>query len=365
MPLPSKPIIFSEKTHTLSDVEEFRATHRMWEERDIYPTQLKELFEITHPHLLFASDFEAQREQFVQERLKGGRDTLIGNWIYFPWSGKLVHTLNEEEYFLVRTNRNRNLVTEEEQRILCDFTVGLVGLSVGSNVATALAYSGIANTMKIAEFDTLETSNLNRIRARIDQVGMPKIHILAEQVYEVNPYADLHFFSDGITKEALDNFVTQPPLPKLIFEIIDSFEMKIHLRHLAREQRIPVIMVTNLGDSVIIDVERYDLDPATPLFNGRAGTVPEDMLTNPDSTAQDKHKYAVALAGVENIPLRAMESVEQIGKTLVGRPQLTTTVTIAAGFCGYITRKIALGDRIAGSWLVRFENIFHLSNSLK
>lgn len=364
MPLPSKPIILSEKTHTLADVEAFRRVYPIWHEYDVYPAQLGELFEITNAELLFKEYFTVQREAFIQSRLEAGKNKLAGNWIYFPWSGRFVHALNEEEYFLVRTNRNRNLVTEEEQKQLFNFSVGLVGLSVGSNVATALAYSGIANTMKVAEFDTLETSNLNRIRARIDQVGMPKIALLAEQVYEVNPYADLHFFADGITKEALDSFVTNSPLPRLIFEIIDGFEMKIHLRHLARKHKIPVIMVTNLGDSVIIDVERYDLNPQTPLFNGRAGTVPEDILTNPDSTTQDKHKYAVSLAGVQNIPPRAMASVEQIGKTLVGRPQLTTTVTIAAGFCGYITRRIALGDSVAGSWLVKFDDIFSMSTSL-
>lgn len=364
MPLPSKPVILSEKTHTLADVEEFRCAYPIWREHDVYAAQLGELFEITHADLLFTEDFAAARETFVKKKLEEGKTRLAGNWIYFPWSGTFVHTLNEEDYFLVRTNRNRNLITAEEQRKLFNSTVGVIGLSVGSNVAAALAYSGIANTMKVVEFDLLETSNLNRIRARIDHIGMPKIALLAEQVYEVNPYADLHFFADGITKETLDSFVAKPPVPQLIFEIIDSFEMKIHLRQLARKERIPVIMVTNLGDSVIIDVERYDLDPATPLFNGRAGSVPEDILTNPDFTTQDKHKYAVSLAGVQNIPPRAMESVEQIGKTLVGRPQLTTTVTIAAGFCSYITRRIALGDPIAGSWLIKFDNIFSLENTL-
>lgn len=352
------PIILKEGVNTLVEVDKFRNTHKIWEERDLYPLQLKELFEITHPQDIFNPDFNEKSQVFITDKLAAGSSELKGNWVYFPWSGIFIHTVTEEEYILLRTNRNRNLITSAEQETLLNFTVGLVGLSVGSNVATALAYSGISSTMKIAEFDTLETTNLNRIRARIDQIGLSKMSITTRQIYEVNPYADLQLFGDGITKETLDIFVTGSPQPRLIFEIIDSFEMKIYLRLLARQHRIPVVMVTNLGDSVILDVERYDLDEETSLFNGRAGSIPDDILNNPDLSTQDKHKYAVLLAGVDNIPPRALASVEEIGKTLVGRPQLTTTVTIAAGFCGYITRQIALGDTISGSWLVKFDEVF-------
>jgi hypothetical protein len=147
----------------------------------------------------------------------------------------------------------------------------------------------------------------------------------------------------------------------MLFEIIDSFEMKIHLRTLARQERIPLLMVTNLGDRVLIDVERYDVNPSTPYFNGRAGSVPDEILQHPDITSNDKHKYAVSLAGVEHIPERARKSVEEIGKTLCGRPQLASTVTVAAGYCAYLTRRILLGDQVSGSWLIDLDRIFDTS----
>ena len=314
---------------------------KIWSEHDLYESQRAELKEIKYSQ------------------------PITSKWIYFPWSGRLVHTVDEEAYTALRTNRNRNLITQKEQKKLRQFCVGIVGLSVGSNVATALAYGGIADTMKLAEFDALETTNLNRIRARIDQIGEKKIDIVAQQIYEINPYAKLTLCSNGLTKKTLQSFVEDSPKPKLIFEIIDSFEMKIHLRALARTHMIPVVMITNLGDRVLNDVERYDLDPATQFFNGRAGTIPDDILKNPDVTDDDKHRYAVALAGLAHIPQRALDSVKEIGHTLVGRPQLGSTVTIAAGLCAYVTRKIALGEDLPScSWLVDIDTVFDKNKAL-
>jgi hypothetical protein len=359
------PLILSEGSHTLHDLQKLKESQPIWKENDIYEAQLRELFEITHPTLIGTKEFEKQRTLFIQQRTTQKQTHLRGSWVYFPWSGRLVHMLGKEEYTALRTNRNRNLITQEEQKKLLDFCVGIVGLSVGSNVATTLTYSGIANIMKLAEFDTLETTNLNRMRGRIDQIGTEKVDITAQQIYEANPYAKLSLFSQGIDKNILFEFVLQDPKPKLIFEIIDNFEMKIHLRNLAREQGIPIIMVTNLGDRVLMDIERYDLSKNTEFFNGRAGKLPQDLLRKPDITPEDKHRYAVELAGVTHIPQRAMDSVKEIGKTLVGRPQLASTVTTASGFCSYLARKIALAEPLPScSWLVDLDHVITEANAL-
>lgn len=355
-----KPVVLKEGKHNPKDLADLRKKERIWKECDIYADQLKEVFEIENPTLVKTPHFNKKFSDFLAERTKGQTEKLRGNWIYYPWSGLLVHTVSEDEQFALRTNRNKNIITKEEQEILRSFRVGIIGLSVGSNVASALAYGGMANTIKLAEFDSLETTNLNRIRARIDQIGVRKIDVVAQQVYEVNPYADIHYFDNGITKEILEEFVLSDPKPQLIFEIIDSFEMKIHLRSLAREHGIPVVMVTNLGDRLLMDVERYDLDPFTDYFNGRAGSVPEDILNHPDLTDLDKHRYAVKLAGGgKYVPERAIVSVNDIGKTLVGRPQLATTVAISGSVGAYITKRIALGRDLASvSCLIDLDIIF-------
>ncbi len=360
-----KPHILIEDRDKPGDLECLRKSGKTLAESDVYKLQLMELFEVRHPTLIGSKSFTSELEKFIHDRTKDQDKKIRGSWVFYPWSGLLVHMLLEEEYFEIRTNRNRNLVTKKEQEIIRNFNVGIVGLSVGSNVATTLAYGGAAKSMKLAEFDSLETSNLNRIRARVDQIGMKKIDIATQQVYEVDPYADVHIMSQKLDKKSLEKFMTQDPKPQLIFEIIDSFEVKIYLRLLAKKLGIPVVMVTNLGDRILMDVERYDLDPSTEFFNGRAGNVPEEILKHPDVTSEDQHKYAVELAGVEHIPQKALDSVKEIGKTLVGRPQFGSSVTIASGFSSYFVRKIALGDTsLKGSWLVDLDKLFISKNSL-
>ncbi|HAZ28727.1 MAG TPA: hypothetical protein DCY48_03050 [Candidatus Magasanikbacteria bacterium] len=352
-----KPIILSWTQHTLADLERIKQTYPIWKTVDIFERQLGEFFVITHPDVVGSEEYEQIKAVYVKKWLAGQEKHLAGAWVYFSWSGVLLHMLDESEYTTLRTNRNRNLITQEEQEVLRNSCVAFVGLSVGSNIAVSLSYSGIANTMKLADFDTLDTSNLNRVKAPLEQVGLQKAEMTARLIYESNPFADLVCFLDKITTKNLTD-ITSNPRPSLIFEIMDSFEIKIHLRRLARAEKIPVIMVTNLGDRVLLDVERYDLNPQTEFFNGRAGNVPDEMLAHPDISAEDKHAYAVALAGVEHIPARAQESVKEIGKSLIGRPQLMSTVTTASGLCVYLAKQILLGNSVSGSWLVDFDKIF-------
>lgn len=352
-----KPLILYEGKHTAYDVEKLKRSDPTVEVCDLYEEQLRELFEITYPPLRLSSDYDAKLAEFIKEKTRGNIATS-GNWVYFPWSRRLLHTVTEAELFALRTSRNKNLITTDEQKTLAKFTVGVAGLSIGNGIALALAYSGISNAMKLAEHDTFETTNLNRIRSGLQYVGKSKLQMTAEQIYEINPYAEFLLFEDGVTASTLSEFVTGDPIPRLIFEAIDDFEMKIRLRFKAREVGIPVIMLTNLGDSILIDVERYDLDRTTPLFNGLIGNVPEEIIAKP-ITEQDKQKYAVSIVGIENVPKRALESLSEINKTLVGRPQLMSTVTVAGGVAAYLARCIALHESVpSGRRLVKFEEVF-------
>ena len=354
MKLVQLPIILREGAYTKEDLDALQTTKKIWNTRDIFKEQLAELFEVTHPESLRAHDFRANQEAFVKE--KSAKEDFAGNWVYFPWSGVLLHTLTEEDYFSLRTNRNRDLITREEQETLSRACIGIAGLSVGGAIALSLAYSAIGGTMKLADNDILETTNLNRLRSRADQIGLPKIAITAEQIYDVNPYANLELYPEGLGEESIVGFM-EGKSPRVIFEIIDDFKMKITLRMLARERRIPIVMLTNLGDNVLVDIERYDENASLPLFNGLIGSTPEEIL-NSEISKEDEKKYAIAIVGKENIPARAIQSVMEIGKTLVGRPQLMSSVSVLGGVGAFIARKIILGEAVpSGRKLLQFKDI--------
>lgn len=348
------PIIFKEGKYSKKDIDKFINSNNILEKIDLYALQINELFKIKNPKLLFDKDFEKERQNFATKKL---RDKNNGDYIFYPWNKKFIHSVSEEEYFLLRTNRNRELITLSEQKKLYNSCIAIAGLSIGSSFATALSYQGIANNLTLADFDTLDTTNLNRIRANLTDVGREKIKILAEQIYAIDPYANLRFFENGIDDSLIDSFISTPR-PKIIFDAIDDLKMKIKLRLKAREKGICVLMVTNLGDSALIDVERYDLSPNIKLFNGRIGDFPEKILKD-KITKQEENKYVLGIVGKENIPQKALTSVSNIGKTLVGRPQLATTVFTTGAIAAIISRKIILGEKVnSGRKLVSFDEVF-------
>jgi len=348
----SPPIILHGGRTTVKDLKRLARRRRVWRTVDVYESQLGELFEILHPDERLSPTFANGRAAFIEERRRPD-PRMRGDWIYYPWNGRLVHTVEEQDYRLIRTNRNRYIVTAEEQGKLARACVALAGLSIGAHFAIGLAYSGIGQTLKLADFDTLATSNLNRVRAGLADIGSPKIEIVAQQVYDVDPYADLLLFPEGLSEANLQSFLHDGGRPDVIFEAIDDFVMKINLRLAARQARIPVVMLTNLGDSLLVDIERYDLDPHLPLFNGLIGDTPEEIVSAPLTEAA-KVKYAITIVGAEHIPTRVLDSLDALNRALVGRPQVFSTVTIGGGVAAYLARRLVLGQPLkSGRMLLR------------
>jgi tRNA threonylcarbamoyladenosine dehydratase len=354
-----KPIILKEGKYKTPDLKNLMKMNKIWKIDDIYKAQLKELFEILYPDILFTKEFSKKQNDFVSSKIKKQNS---GNWIYFPWNGNLVHMVNEADYFKLRTNRNKLLINDKEQEKLYNSCLGFVGLSIGSHFASGMAYSGIAKKMKLAEFDKISTSNLNRLKASLISIDTPKISFICQEIYELNPFAELNVFDEGLNKENLNSFFTQGEKLNFIFEAIDDFEMKIRLRMEAKKHKVAIIMLTNLGDNLLIDIERYDTNPNQTLFNGLIGDTPEEILTT-KLTEEKKIKYAVDIVGKEHLSGRILETLQQINKTLVGRPQLYSTVNIGGGFATYLARKLILNEGVkSGRYFISFDKLINTKN---
>lgn len=335
-----KPSILAEGQYTVDDVAAIKAA--AWKYKDIYTSQLTELFEIMHAQLIGTPDFEHCLQDFLIERSEPDA-TIRGNYVYFPWSGLLLHTVFEAEQNLLRTNRTNNLVNRDEQTKLRQFTAGVAGLSFGNGVALSLVYSGIADSIKIADNDIFETTNLNRVRVGLTSVNEPKTSVTAHEIYEINPYADVHTFSDGLNEQNLEDFIGGDTPLHIIFDVVDDLAMKVRLRLAAKAARIPVVMLTSLEDSILVDVERFDLDPSAELFHGMLGSITDELLAG-NMSEPDKARYAMAIVGSEHVSYRNLLSLSEIGTKLVSRPHLYGTVSIVCGLAAYISKRIALGE---------------------
>lgn len=298
-----------------------------------------DLFEVQHPDRTADSDM---RQEFVQGVTDQG--PTYGEWFAFPWKRTLERYPAQSEHQALRTFRNKNLVTEAEQQKLLNATVGVFGLSVGSSVVEQLTLGGIGGTLALGDYDRLAPSNLNRIRATMAQVGMAKLDIAACKISEADPYIRQLHYHDGATAQSLAEL--SKVQPDLIFDEIDDLATKALIRQVAREQRIPVVMVTDSGDSSLVDVERYDIDAMVKPFNGRISDREFERVLEGELTPEERQKMMIKIVGIRHITPRLLDSSMEVGHTLGGLPQLGTTATAGGALAAVAARELVLDRRL-------------------
>jgi len=279
----------------------------------------------------------------------------VSNWVYYPWKNTLVRLVNEDLYKVIRTSRNRLKITEEEQSRFEKATVGVVGLSVGNAIAIAIAMERSAGTLVLADFDTLELSNMNRLKSSVCDLGLPKSVITARQIAEIDPYINVILYQDGITKDNLDSFLMEQNGLDLLIEVCDGLELKLKLRQAAKTKRIPVLMDTN--DRGMFDIERFDLEPERPLLHGLIEGL--DFTQLDLSQTKDVIEVVQRIVPVETMSNRLKMSMAEVGKKVVSWPQLAGDVFLGSAGIAYLTRSILTGKTIeSGRYFIDFESLF-------
>jgi tRNA threonylcarbamoyladenosine dehydratase len=292
-----------------------------------------ELFEVRHPDRINDLDF---REQFVAGIKAMG--TRFGKWFLFPWSQKLVRYPDVGVHRDLRTARNKNLITSEEQDRLYDASILVGGLSVGSSIVEELVASGIGGTLIIGDPDTISPSNLGRIRGGFQDVGRGKIDHAAIKISEADPYIEQVHLRDGITEESLESLAVHPAI---IFDAVDDLRAKVLLRRYAQRNGIPLVMVTDAGKRSIVDIERYDQGTAQP-FGGRLSERLLARLLDGTASAKEVRKAMVGIVGLRNVSPRMLDSFVEVGRTLPGVAQLGRTATKGGSLAANVAEEIIL-----------------------
>jgi hypothetical protein len=249
--------------------------------------------------------------------------------------------LPEADFQLVRTARNRNLITKEEQEKFYNATIGIGGLSVGNSVALAIVLQGGGRHIKLADLDRLALSNTNRVKAGVENLGLLKVVVTARQIYEINPYAKVEIFTDGLTPKNIGRFFKGLDI---VIDELDNLAVKYLIREYAKKHRLAVVMAADNGDNAVVDVERYDLNPKTPYFHGRMGKVTYEQLLHLDKFGIGK--MITKHVGPENVTERMQQSLLEMGKTIVSWPQLGGAALINGSAVAYCVRKILNGQSV-------------------
>lgn len=303
---------------------------------DLYPDMVDELFEVLNPADANGPNKNELLHQFRKNYIKD--DNNAGSWFYYQWLNIAIHLLPEKDHFLVRTARNRELINLKEQKKFESTKVGVAGLSVGSSAVQAIVMSGGSRSIRIADADTIELSNLNRLRAGVGQIGLEKSTWIARWINELDPYYRVDVFAEGINRENIEEFVDGLDI---IVDEMDDLTMKVKLRQLAKERKIPVIMATDAGDNVLLDIERYDKNPKLEVFHGILSPTDIKKIQSGDLTKADWMKLALKVVDVNHSPTRMLECVPLIGRTIAGVPQLGGTAMAAGSMVAYVMRLIA------------------------
>ncbi len=173
---------------------------------DTFQDQLADIAESREPDRRFAV---ADREAAAQQWLDGRDSALCGVWVFYPWSGSLVHLLAPKDFAELRTNRNRYKINAEEQERLGRARIGIIGQSVGNAVALTLALEGVGGELRLADPDSLGVSNLNRLRAGVLDLGCNKAVLAARQIAVLNPFLPVRVFPVRIDDDTLDTFLRE------------------------------------------------------------------------------------------------------------------------------------------------------------
>ncbi|HUV46509.1 MAG TPA: ThiF family adenylyltransferase [Candidatus Bathyarchaeia archaeon] len=383
---PSKMLFWAER-----DKEGKVSSPRQIHVLDTVDSQLERLFLIQHPSLISRykrrePEVLAQLAAFRTETL-GDQPANFGVAFYYPKERVLLRSVGPELDKILRTASNRGLISPEEQERLRQFNVCFLGLSVGSS--SLYRWQQEADPIRIigGDPDGLEQSNLNRILAGRWDIGENKAVLAKEQVFGHNPYVEAELSSQGLAlaknaqgvdmvqeyllQKALNTVESIDYLPEeaitavldeiaeivsrqenfgqmfgdidAIVEEMDDLRMKILARLSARRLGIPLLMASDMGDTVLLDIERYDLNRERPIFN--APVAPKTVLKaiafpSPESFAS----VATAITGKKEMPANFAQALGRIGTELIAPPQLASTIACASGIVTIRLREIALGE---------------------
>lgn len=320
---------------------------------DLFDALLMELMLVEHPeYKLSMSELPGKFSEYKSAYTRGDNPEIAGSWVLYP-DGHLFHLLSPDDHYKVRTSRNLGIMSSEDLGRVKQSRIAVGGLSVGGLCAVTLAMEGVVN-FYLTDFDQLALSNLNRIQSSIHNIGRNKTEITAEKIWDIDPFANITLNGNGYCPATEIEIFSNDNKPDVFIEAMDSFDAKISSREACRRHRVPLVWMIDMGDGLVqIGTERYDLDPNYPIFHG--------ALERVETAVGRKLNYVESCFAVFNndrLPYRMATSFKgACESTWPGIPQLSGTVSIAAGAIAKTVRKILLGESVVPEYFVEIDEM--------
>ena len=144
--------------------------------------------------------------------------------------------------------------------ILQKAVIGIAGAGgLGSNIAVSLTRAGIGKLV-VADFDKIEPSNLNRQQFFVDQIGIPKVIALLENLNKISPFTQYQMHEVKLNEENIP-FIYKDV--DIMIEAFDKAEMKAMLietwlTHFPNKPIIAASGLTGWGKNEILHTRKID-----------------------------------------------------------------------------------------------------------
>ncbi len=343
----------------LADVEDRKKFDLLILREDVHVfdeinSQLRELIKSRNPKQRLSDE---DYHKLISKHLNDCEPDNYGVWVFYPWSGRMVHMLDSEEFIDLRTSANRHKITTAERDLLGTKKVGVIGLSVGQSVSVTLAMERGCGELRLADFDTLELNNLNRIRTGVHNLGLYKAYSVAREIAEIDPFFKVVCYTEGITNTTIDDFFTREGKLDLVIDECDGVNIKIKCRIKAKALHIPVLM--EASDRGTLDIERFDLDHNRPIMHGWLKHLPIDFdVLDNLNTPDEKLPYILPISGLETLSSRMRASMIEIQNSITTWPQLATAVTLGGAITADTCRRIFLNQfSDSGRYFIDMESL--------
>lgn len=150
--------------------------------------------------------------------------------------------MDREQFLKAAFSRNLGLIDEDKQQRLAAARIAVAGAGgVGGLHVLTLARLGIGK-FRIADFDTFDAVNINRqFGALASTIGKHKARVIADMARDINPYAEVDVFPNGVTLENLDAFLSGV---QVYIDGIDFFEIEIRRAIFKRCRELGIYALT-------------------------------------------------------------------------------------------------------------------------
>ena len=285
---------------------------------------------------------------------------------YFRWfrfhNGEMVPFLLQEAHLKMRTDRNRDLVTSDQQKEIYNKKITVCGLSVGRAITKSFIRSGIGNEYDFYDADKISPTNLNRLDVGNNELGLNKIDSVVKEMSQIDPYIKFNVNYDGFQAKNSGQ-LTKDKKTDLVCDEMDDIKSKVLLAMSAREYGIDYELVTDLGHKSVIDVSQFSKGEDR-LYGGNITDKEAQLILDSDLSEKDEQRFIVKILGkwllLSEVDL-VLSIVQKKERNLNGIPQLYSTVNGGASRAVEVTRALLLGEINSRSFREVFKPAKHSS----